>query len=222
MPLISTYAMPCCPCLPGWLRPMEPANVHAEPTASDLASSPAPCTSGPAAHDYSWEPLACSTHEDVEQRFAGDGEYAEANLMLAIPSGMLVMTRTSMTEASRPSPHSPASSANSPRPLATTRHMAPTGSTGRRPAGPLGPGSAKRSAGGSEVAGGLLTRANAARRGSQFWRARRTVYERTANRSFRTHDKLIVYLSAYQAKMALRVGFRGGGIATWLFRVTWI
>ncbi len=46
---------------------------------------------GPGRHDYSWRPLACSTHEEVEQRFASDGEYAGANLMLAIPEGMLVI-----------------------------------------------------------------------------------------------------------------------------------
>jgi len=46
---------------------------------------------GPGPHDYSWRPLACSTHEEVEQRFASDGKYAAANLMLAIPEGMLVI-----------------------------------------------------------------------------------------------------------------------------------
>ncbi len=46
---------------------------------------------GPGEHDYSWKPLACQTHEEVEQRFAENGQYAEANLMLAIPAGILVI-----------------------------------------------------------------------------------------------------------------------------------
>jgi len=46
---------------------------------------------GPGPGDYSWRPLACSTHEEVEQRFASDGPFACANLMLAIPQGMLVI-----------------------------------------------------------------------------------------------------------------------------------
>ncbi len=46
---------------------------------------------GPGPRDYSWRPLACSTHEEVERRFASDGRYAIANLMLAIPPGMLVI-----------------------------------------------------------------------------------------------------------------------------------
>jgi hypothetical protein len=46
---------------------------------------------GPGQHDYSWKPLTCTTHQDIEQRFARDGRYAGANLMLAIPEGMLVI-----------------------------------------------------------------------------------------------------------------------------------
>jgi hypothetical protein len=46
---------------------------------------------GPGPHDFSWRPLACATHEDVEARFASVGKYAHANLMLAIPEGMLVI-----------------------------------------------------------------------------------------------------------------------------------
>src|SRR5262249_35352821 len=46
---------------------------------------------GPGEHDYSWKPLACRTGEEVEQRFADNGRYAEANLMLAIPPGILVI-----------------------------------------------------------------------------------------------------------------------------------
>jgi hypothetical protein len=46
---------------------------------------------GPGTYDYSWKPLACRTHEEIEQRFADDGEYAGGNLMLAIPEGMLVI-----------------------------------------------------------------------------------------------------------------------------------
>ncbi len=66
----------CCPRGVACARPgKHPRSVHA----------------GPEPHDYSWRPLACATHEEVEQRFAGDGEYANANLMLAIPEGMLVI-----------------------------------------------------------------------------------------------------------------------------------
>jgi Bifunctional DNA primase/polymerase, N-terminal/SNF2-related domain len=46
---------------------------------------------GPGEHDYSWKRLACRTPEEVDQRFADGGRYAEANLMLAIPAGMLVI-----------------------------------------------------------------------------------------------------------------------------------
>jgi hypothetical protein len=46
---------------------------------------------GPGPHDYSWKPLACSTHEDIERRFGPGQEYANANLMLAIPEGTLVI-----------------------------------------------------------------------------------------------------------------------------------
>ena len=46
---------------------------------------------GPGRYDYSWRPLTCSTHEDIELRFASGGKYAIANLMLAIPAGILVI-----------------------------------------------------------------------------------------------------------------------------------
>ena len=46
---------------------------------------------GPGPHDYSWKPLACRTREEVDERFADNGKYASANLMLAIPAGMLVV-----------------------------------------------------------------------------------------------------------------------------------
>lgn len=46
---------------------------------------------GPGSSDYSWKPLACATHEDVEERFAGGGRYPVSNLMVAIPGGMLVI-----------------------------------------------------------------------------------------------------------------------------------
>src|SRR5215831_10428426 len=41
--------------------------------------------------DYSWKPLTCRTHAEVDQRFADGGPYATGNLMLAIPPGMLVI-----------------------------------------------------------------------------------------------------------------------------------
>ncbi len=46
---------------------------------------------GPGPGDYSWRPLTCGTHVEVEQRFAGGGRYAVSNLMVAIPEGMLVI-----------------------------------------------------------------------------------------------------------------------------------
>lgn len=46
---------------------------------------------GPGPSDYSWKPLACHTHEEIDERFADGGEYAGANLMLAIPAGMMVI-----------------------------------------------------------------------------------------------------------------------------------
>lgn len=65
-----------CPRGPACPRPgKHPRSVHA----------------GPGIHDYSWRPLACTAHEEIERRFASDGKYAAANLMLAIPDGMLVI-----------------------------------------------------------------------------------------------------------------------------------
>lgn len=46
---------------------------------------------GPGPRDYSWKPLACRTHQEVDERFGDDGQYATANLMLAIPAGMMVI-----------------------------------------------------------------------------------------------------------------------------------
>ena len=66
----------CCPRGAACVRPgKHPRSVHA----------------GPGPHDYSWKPLACSTHEDIERRFGLGQDYADANLMLAIPDGMLVI-----------------------------------------------------------------------------------------------------------------------------------
>lgn len=61
------------------------------PACARPGKHPRSAHTGPGPHDYSWKPLACSTHEEVEQRFASDGKYAAANLMLAIPEGMLVI-----------------------------------------------------------------------------------------------------------------------------------
>jgi hypothetical protein len=46
---------------------------------------------GPGPRDYSWKPLACHSHGQVDQRFADGGPYAAGNLMLAIPPGTLVI-----------------------------------------------------------------------------------------------------------------------------------
>jgi superfamily II DNA or RNA helicase/tetratricopeptide (TPR) repeat protein len=48
---------------------------------------------GPGAHDYSWKPLACRTHAEVDERFAAGGPYAAGNLMVAIPPGMMAIDR---------------------------------------------------------------------------------------------------------------------------------
>ncbi len=66
----------CCPRGAACARPgKHPRSVHV----------------GPGPHDYSWKPLACSTHEDIQRRFGPGRQYADANLMLAIPAGMLVI-----------------------------------------------------------------------------------------------------------------------------------
>ena len=46
---------------------------------------------GPGPHDYSWKPLACHTHAEIDQRFAPGGPYAAGNLMVAIPAGMMAI-----------------------------------------------------------------------------------------------------------------------------------
>jgi hypothetical protein len=48
---------------------------------------------GPGLRDYSWKPLACRTHAEVDQRFAPGGRYAAGNLMVAIPPGMMAIDR---------------------------------------------------------------------------------------------------------------------------------
>jgi hypothetical protein len=52
---------------------------------------PRSVVAGPGERDYSWKPLACHTPQEAEQRFADGGPYADGNLMLAIPAGMLVI-----------------------------------------------------------------------------------------------------------------------------------
>jgi Bifunctional DNA primase/polymerase, N-terminal/SNF2-related domain len=47
--------------------------------------------SGPGPHDYSWKPLACHTHAEIDQRFAAGSRYAAGNLMVAIPAGMMAI-----------------------------------------------------------------------------------------------------------------------------------
>jgi hypothetical protein len=46
---------------------------------------------GPGPRDYSWKPLACHTHAEIDQRFAPGGPYTAGNLMLAIPTGMMAI-----------------------------------------------------------------------------------------------------------------------------------
>ena len=66
----------CCPRGAGCGRPgKHPRSVHA----------------GPGPRDYSWKPLACRTHAEIDQRFADDGPYAAGNLMAAIPEQMMAV-----------------------------------------------------------------------------------------------------------------------------------
>jgi hypothetical protein len=46
---------------------------------------------GPGPRDYSWKPLACRTHAEIDRRFATGGPYAAGNLMLAIPAGVMAI-----------------------------------------------------------------------------------------------------------------------------------
>jgi hypothetical protein len=46
---------------------------------------------GPCPRDYSWKPLACRTHAEIDRRFAPGGPYAAGNLMLAIPAGVMAI-----------------------------------------------------------------------------------------------------------------------------------
>ena len=48
---------------------------------------------GPGSREYSWKPLACRTHSEIDQRFAPAGEYAAGNLMVAIPAEMMAIDR---------------------------------------------------------------------------------------------------------------------------------
>lgn len=46
---------------------------------------------GPSPADYSWKPLACHSEQEISQRFADNSPYATANLMLAIPPGIMAI-----------------------------------------------------------------------------------------------------------------------------------
>jgi Bifunctional DNA primase/polymerase, N-terminal/SNF2-related domain/YspA, cpYpsA-related SLOG family len=68
----------CCPRGADCPRPgKHPRSVHA----------------GPGPHDYSWKPLACRTHAEIDQRFGPGSRYAAGNLMVAIPPGMMAIDR---------------------------------------------------------------------------------------------------------------------------------
>ena len=68
----------CCPRGADCPRPgKHPRSVHA----------------GPGPHDYSWKPLACRSHAEVDQRFGPGSRYASGNLMVAIPPGMMAIDR---------------------------------------------------------------------------------------------------------------------------------
>ena len=66
----------CCPRGAGCGRPgKHPRSVHA----------------GPGPRDYSWKPLTCRTHAEIDQRFGDDSPYAAGNLMVAIPDEMMAI-----------------------------------------------------------------------------------------------------------------------------------
>jgi hypothetical protein len=68
----------CCPRGADCPRPgKHPRSVHA----------------GPGPRDYSWKPLACRSHAEVDQRFGSGSRYAAGNLMVAIPPGMMAIDR---------------------------------------------------------------------------------------------------------------------------------
>ena len=68
----------CCPRGANCPRPgKHPRSVHA----------------GPGSRDYSWKPLACRSHAEVDQRFGPGSRYAAGNLMVAIPPGMMAIDR---------------------------------------------------------------------------------------------------------------------------------
>jgi hypothetical protein len=73
---VTTGGGCCCPRGRACPRPgKHPRSVH----------------TGPGERDYSWKPLTCHTHDEVDRRFADDGPYATGNLMLAIPPGLLAI-----------------------------------------------------------------------------------------------------------------------------------
>ena len=68
----------CCPRGANCPRPgKHPRSVHA----------------GPGPRDYSWKPLACRSHAEVDQRFGPGSRYAAGNLMVAIPPGTMAIDR---------------------------------------------------------------------------------------------------------------------------------
>ena len=78
--------------VPAWaVRPDGPCSCPRGTDCARPGKHPRSVHAGPGPQDYSWKPLACTTHAEVDQRFASDGQYAAANLMLAIPEGMLVI-----------------------------------------------------------------------------------------------------------------------------------
>jgi hypothetical protein len=66
----------CCPRGPDCPRP---------------GKHPRSVRSGPGPREYSWKPLACRTHAEIDERFAPGGPYAAGNLMVAIPAGMMAI-----------------------------------------------------------------------------------------------------------------------------------
>jgi Bifunctional DNA primase/polymerase, N-terminal/SNF2-related domain len=68
----------CCPRGTDCPRPgKHPRSVHA----------------GPGPRDYSWKPLACRSHAEVDQRFGPGSRYAAGNLMVALPPEMMAIDR---------------------------------------------------------------------------------------------------------------------------------
>jgi tetratricopeptide (TPR) repeat protein len=78
--------------VPGWgARPSGECCCPRGASCSRPGKHPRAVSSEPGSDRYSWKPLVCATHEDVDERFADGSEYATGNLMVAIPAGLMAV-----------------------------------------------------------------------------------------------------------------------------------